>query len=205
MSQIETPNGTIATSLAPITSEGVVALTQELETKKATLATHEQHIGKLKAARAQCERNVRQQKETVATETEKASQDELARLLGAKVKDSSLSISAGRIANLTGMADILNRTLTHIDLESLSTQINVLLAKAAVKAAAADLVEVQAAQRIERHMKSLDTVATEEGEIQIRSERYEQERKAAANMRLEAQAFREQAGKMQQVLKVMRG
>ena len=100
--------------------------------------------------------------------------------------------------------EVYGLALTLADEATLEANIALTMAQADLKDSAAELIDAERFGRLNQNQAALDALAESEGEVEIRSKRFEEEGRLGDQLRADARTLRETASRLQTVYNALR-
>ncbi len=200
MNEVLTPGGAAVEMVVP---PELHAAKGRNDKARETVKGLQKHSAVLGSARGEIDRALGDVKRERAACIEETAESELRRFSGEKGGD-DIAKQAKRIMELAARAEVYSLTLTLADETALETNIALTLAQADLKISAAELIDAERFARLAEHQGAMDQLAASEGEVEIRSKRFEEEGRLGDQLRADARTLRETAGKLQTIYNTLR-
>ncbi len=163
----------------------------------------QKHSAVLSTARGEIDRAFRDTSRERAACIEETALSELRRFCGEEAGDIAKQVK--RISESGARVKVYGLALTLADEATLEANIKLTLAQADLKASAAELIDAERFARVGRASRRHgSTRGGSEGEVEIRSKRFEEEGRLGDQLRSDARTLRETASRLQTIYNALR-
>jgi hypothetical protein len=201
MNEVLTPGGAAVRMVAPPDMEA--AKTAHASARVAVKEA-ERRFGIHKGAREALERLLSDARLNRAELLEETAEMEVQRACGESIKVHDIGSLTKRLADASMSVEVAGLALSLNDEMALAENIALLGAQADLKDCAASLIDAERYGRLETHQAAMDELAASEGEVELRSRRFEEEGRIADRYRADATALRENAAHMNTLYEALR-
>ncbi len=199
MNEVLTPGGAAVEMVVP---PELQAAKERNDKAREVVKGLQKHSAVLTSARGEIDRAFRDTSRERAACIEETALSELRRFCGEETGDIAKQVK--RIAESGARVEVYSLALTLADEATLETNIALTLAQADLKDSAAELIDAERFARLNQNQAALDALAESEGEVEIRSKRFEEEGRLGDQLRSDARTLRETASRLQTVFNAMR-